>query len=211
NAINGFFNNGGTLPPGFFALFNLTGGNLANALTLISGEAATGAQQGVFQLGSQFLNIMLDPFVDGRGGIGGAGPAIGFAPERPDMPDDIALAYAKVMKAPLYKAPPIVYEPRWTAWGAAYGGYNRTSGDPLVAGTHDLTARAGGVAAGLDYRLAPNTVVGFALAGGATKWDLAQGLGGGKSDAFQLGFYGATRAGAAYLAGGFAYSSHWLS
>jgi uncharacterized protein with beta-barrel porin domain len=211
-AINGFFNNGGTLPPNFGNLFFLTGGNLANALSLISGEAATGAQQGVFQLGGQFLNLMLDPFVDGRGGIAGAGGgAIGFAPERPDIPDDIALAYAKVMKAPLYKAPPLIYEPRWTAWGAAYGGTNRTSGDPLVADTHDLTARAGGVAAGLDYHVTRDTVVGFALAGGATNWSLANGLGGGNSDAFQLGFYGATRAGSAYLAGGVAYSAHWLS
>jgi outer membrane autotransporter protein len=54
-------------------------------------------------------------------------------------------------------------------------------------------------------------VVGFALTGGGTNWSLANGLGGGSSDAFQLGFYGATRAGAAYLAGGFAYTSHWLS
>jgi hypothetical protein len=42
NAINAFFNNGGALPPNFLALFNLTGGNLANALTLLSGEPATG-------------------------------------------------------------------------------------------------------------------------------------------------------------------------
>jgi hypothetical protein len=35
NAINGFINNGGTLPPAFLALFNLTDGNLANALTLL--------------------------------------------------------------------------------------------------------------------------------------------------------------------------------
>jgi hypothetical protein len=97
NAINGFFNSGGALPPNFVNLFGLTGGNLANALTLLSGEAATGAQQGVFQLGGQFLGLMLDPFVDGRAGIGGAGGgAIGFAPERPDIPDEIALAYAKV-------------------------------------------------------------------------------------------------------------------
>jgi outer membrane autotransporter protein len=211
NAINNFFNNGGALPPNFLAIFGLTGGNLANALTLLSGEAATGAQQGAFQLGSQFLNLMLDPFVDGRGGVGGAGgPAIGFAPERPEMPDGLALAYAKAMKAPVYKAPPI-YEPRWSVWGGAYGGANRTGGDPAVVGSHDLSARAGGVAAGLDYRVTPNTVVGFALAGGGTNWSLANGLGGGSSDAFQLGLYGATRAGAAYLAGGFAYTSHWLS
>jgi hypothetical protein len=56
------------------------GGNLANALTFLSGEPATGAQQPAFQLMNQFLGIMLDPFVDGRAGVGGG--AIPFAPER---------------------------------------------------------------------------------------------------------------------------------
>ena len=93
-ALNNFFNNGGTLPPNFLALFSLTGGNLANALTLLSGEAATGGQQIAFQLTNQFLGIMLDPFVDGRSGVGGGG-AIGFAPARAELPDDIALAYAR--------------------------------------------------------------------------------------------------------------------
>jgi len=210
-AINGFFNSGGALPPNFVTLFGLTGANLSNALTLISGEAATGAQQGVFMLGGQFLSLMLDPFVDGRGGGGAGGPALGFAPEREALPDDIALAYSKVMKAPLYKAPPGTFEQRWTAWGAAYGGYNKTSGDPLVVGTHDLSARAGGVAGGLDYHVSRDVVFGFALAGGGTKWDLAQGLGGGKSDAFQAGVYAATRSGPAYLAAALAFSNHWMS
>src|SRR5262249_44965984 len=101
--------------------------------------------------------------------------------------------------------------PRWSAWGAAFGGYNRTSGDPAVAGTHDLAARAGGFAAGMDYRVAPDTVVGFALAGAGTEWTLAQGLGGGRGDAFQAGVYGATRMGAAYLAGSLAFAEHWMS
>ncbi|SHJ24906.1 autotransporter-associated beta strand repeat-containing protein [Bradyrhizobium lablabi] len=193
SALNNFFNNGGTLPPGFVNVFGLSGGNLANALTLLSGEAATGGQQGAFQLMSQFLGVMLDPFVDGRGGVGGAnGGAIGFAPEREVLPDDIALAYAEVMKAPLTKAP--LFEQRWSVWGSAYGGYNRTSGDPVVVGSHDLTARAAGFATGMDYRVAPGTTLGFALAGGGTNWGLAQGLGGGKSDAFQAGASTALRA-----------------
>ena len=96
-------------------------------------------------------------------------------------------------------------------WGGAYGGSNRTSGDPAVVGSHDLAARAAGFAAGLDYHLTPNTVVGFALAGGGTNWSLAQGLGGGRSDAFQAGVYGATRAGQAYLAAAFSYTNHWMS
>jgi outer membrane autotransporter protein len=210
NALNNFFNNGGTLPPQFVGVFSLTGGNLANALTLLSGEAPTGAQQGAFQLMREFLTLMLDDYVDGRSGTGGAdGGAVPFAPERPALPEEIALAYASVMKAPVYKAP--LFEQRWSVWGSAYGGYNRTSGDPLVVGSHDLTARAAGFAAGMDYRVAPSTVVGFALAGGGTNWGLAQGLGSGKSDAFQAGVYATTRSGPAYLAASLAYTNHWMS
>ncbi|MBX9699596.1 MAG: autotransporter-associated beta strand repeat-containing protein, partial [Acetobacteraceae bacterium] len=53
NAVDAFFNSGGTLPLGFGALFGLAGGNLASALSAMSGEAATGAQQGAFQLTGQ--------------------------------------------------------------------------------------------------------------------------------------------------------------
>jgi uncharacterized protein with beta-barrel porin domain len=206
NAINAFFNNGGTLPPNFLAIFGLTGANLANALTLLSGEAATGAQQGAFQLTNQFLGIMLDPFVDGRSNA--TSGAIGFAPAREELPEDIALAYAKILKEP---PKPPSFEQRWSVWGAGYGGSNRTSGDVAVVGSHDLSARTAGGAAGLDYRLAPGTVVGFALAGGGTNWGLAQGLGGGKSDAFQAGVYGTARSGPAYLAAALAYTNHWMS
>jgi uncharacterized protein with beta-barrel porin domain len=209
-AINNFFNNGGALPPNFAALFNLTGANLANALTLLSGEPATGAQQPAFQLMNQFLGIMLDPFVDGRAGVGGVyGYALPFAPDREPLPEDIALAYSKVLRTPVTKAP--LFEQRWSVWGAGYGGSNRTSGDPLIVGSHDLSASVAGGAAGLDYRLAPGTVVGFALAGGGTGWRLAQGLGSGGSDAFQAGVYGTTRSGPFYLAGALAYTQHWMS
>ena len=209
NAINAFFNNGGALPGAFANLFGLTGVNLGNALTLLSGEAATGAQQGAFQLTNQFLGVMLDPFVDGRNSIAGAGgPTLGFAPEREELPEDVALAYAKLLKAP---PKPASFDERWSVWGAGYGGGNRTSGDPAVVGSHDLSARTAGGAAGLDYHLSRDSVVGVALAGGGTNWSLAQGLGGGKSDAFQAGIYGATRWGPAYLAAALSFTNHWMS
>ena len=213
DALNGFFNNGGVLPPNFVGTFGLTGNNLGNALSLLSGETATGAQQSAFQLGSQFLGLMIDPFVNGRGGTTGtSGAALGFAPERPGLPEDIALAYARITKAPIYKAPPPgVLEQPWNIWGGGFGGYNNTDGDPTTVGSHDLSARTAGFAAGMDYRVTPDTTMGFALAGGGTRWDLAQGLGGGRSSAFQAGVYSATRAGPAYLAGSFAFSNHWLS
>jgi autotransporter-associated beta strand protein len=140
NALNAFFNNGGALPPAFVTIFGLTGVSLGNALTLLSGEAATGAQRVGFQLTNQFLGIMLDPFVDGRSGVGGGG-AIGFAPAREELPEDIALAYAKILKEP---PKPQSFEQPWSVWGAGYGGSNRTSGDPAVVGSHDLSARHGG-------------------------------------------------------------------
>jgi outer membrane autotransporter protein len=192
------------------SLYNLTGSNLTNALSALSGEAATGSQKVAFQLTDEFLNLMLDPFVDGRIGVGGAGhPPLGFAPERENMPPDVALAYASVFKAPPKAAP--VYAPQWTVWAAAYGGVNHTAGDPVVIGSHDLSAQTVGVAGGFDYRLTPDTVVGFALAGGGANWNLTQGLGGGRSDAFQAGLYGATRWGPAYLAAAFAFTNHWMA
>ncbi len=208
-ALNNFFNNGGTLPPAFVSVFGLTGGNLANALSQLSGEAATVGQQVGFQMTNQFLSLMLDPFVDGRSGVGGAGgPALGFAPEREPVPDDVALAYSSVLKAPPQAS---TFGQRWSVWGGAYGGANRTSGDPAVVGSHDLSASTAGFAGGFDYAVTPGTVVGLAFAGGGTNWSLAQGLGGGRSDAFQAGAYGATRWGPAYLAAAFAFTNHWMS
>jgi outer membrane autotransporter protein len=63
----------------------------------------------------------------------------------------------------------------------------------------------------MDYRLMRDTVVGFALAGAGTGWSLAQGLGGGRSDAFQAGVYGATRSGPVYVTGSLAFTNHWMS
>ena len=163
--------------------------------------------------GNQFLNLMLDPFVDGRCSVGRtdypAYPALGYRPECEIGRSQPAQAYASMYnKAPPAPAP--VYEPRWTVWGGGYGGGNQTSGDPVI-GSHDLSARTAGFAGGFDYRLAPNSVVGFAIAGGGTNWSLSQGLGGGRSDAVQAGVYGATRWGAAYLAADFAFTNHWMS
>ncbi len=206
HAIDNFFNNGGALPPAFVNLYGLSGSDLANALSQLSGEPATGAQTAAFQLTDQFLNLMLDPFVDGRGGVGGADQtALGFAPERETTPPEIALAYASVFKA----AP--VYEPRWTAWGGAFGGSNSTTGDPVVIGSHDLSARTFGFVGGLDYHFAPDTVAGFALAGGGTNWSLAQALGGGRSDAFQAGVYGTKYFGPVYVAGSLAFANNWMT
>jgi hypothetical protein len=208
NALNNFFNSGGALPPNFVSVFSLTGGNLANALTQLDGEVATGAERSAFQIMTQFLGLMLDPFVDGRSrGFGGAGGAIGFAPEQQaGLPPDIALAYSSI----LTKAPPQTFDQRWTAWGSAYGGSNSANGNATVGSTN-VTAQTYGFAAGMDYHATPNTIFGFALAGGGTNWGLANALGTGRSDALQAGVYGITYVGPAYFAGALAFTNHWFT
>jgi uncharacterized protein with beta-barrel porin domain len=208
--INNVFNNGGALPSGFQNLFNLSGPQVANALSQLDGEAATGAERGAFQLMTQFLGVMLDPFVDGRlGGFGTAGgSAIGFAPEQQDnLPPDIALAYASILTKAL---PAATFEGRWTAWGSAYGGANNTNGN-AAAGSNNVTTSTFGFAGGMDYHLSPNTIVGFSLAGAGTNWGLANALGTGRGDAMQSGVYGVTHWGPAYLAGALAFANEWFT
>lgn len=205
NALNTFFNGGGALPPGFVSVLGLTGANLANALTQLDGEVATGADRGAFLLMNEFLGVMLDPFVDGR--IAGPGGPIGFAPDQEAaFPSDIALAYAGVLKAP----PPATFTQRWTAWGSAFGGGEFAQGNAVI-GSNNVNAQASGFAGGMDYHLTPDTVVGFGLSGGETGWTLAQGLGTGRSDSFQAGLYGVSHAGPAYVAAAVAVAEHWMS
>ena len=68
-----------------------------------------------------------------------------------------------------------------------------------------------GFAAGMDYHVTPNTIVGFALAGGGLNWGLANAMGGGRSDALQAGVYGISYLGPAYLAGALAFTNHWFT
>ena len=102
---------------------------------------------------TQFLGVMLDPFVDGRlGGFGTAGSsAIGFAPEQQDnLPPDIALAYASI----LTKAPPAPsFEGRWTAWLRVRRRqqYQRQCGGR----SNNVTTSTFGFAGGMDYHLSP--------------------------------------------------------
>jgi autotransporter-associated beta strand protein len=114
NGLNNFFNNGGALPPGFLPVFSQTGGTLGNSLSQLSGEGATGAQQSANEVMSEFLNLVLDLFVYGGGGVAGGGTAHGFAPERAALPDDLALAYAKALGPAATKAP--AFEQRWNVW-----------------------------------------------------------------------------------------------
>jgi uncharacterized protein with beta-barrel porin domain len=190
NAIDTFTANGGTLPLGFLNLFNLSPSNLGNALTQLSGEVGTGAAQAGIQAMNSFLSLVTNPFAENRP----------FAQNRPAPP-----MYVKAVPGAAAWNP----DPqRWGIWGAAYGGQTKVAGDALGVGSHDRSASAAGFATGLDYRITPYTVVGFALGGGGTNYGLSNGLGGGHSDMFQAALYSLTQVNAAYVSAAIAYGFH---
>jgi autotransporter-associated beta strand protein len=173
---------------------NLTGGTpfafatLAPAgLTQISGETAVGSQQATFDAMNQFMGVMLDPTVGALSG----GRAFAQAND----------AYASIArKAPVAAEP---FAARWNVWAAGFGGSQSISGD-AVLGSNKTTSNVFGTAAGAEYRFSPNTVAGFALAGGGTHFNVANG-GSGNSDLFQAGAYLRHTQGAAFLAAALAY------
>jgi uncharacterized protein with beta-barrel porin domain len=200
NTLTNFFNANGSIP-GVFALLTPAG------LSQVSGETATGSQQATFDAMSQFLSLLTDPFIDGRGGgSGGSAGAVPFAEES-------ALGYAAKKSAArdaFAKFPTKAdiarsdqFDRRWSVWGSAYGGGSNTSGNAAL-GSNDATARAFGFAAGADYRLSSDTLAGFALAGGGTNFSVS-GFGSGRSDLFQAGAFLRHNMGAAYITAAAAY------
>ena len=85
----------------------------------------------------------------------------------------------------------------------AYGGSQTTERQHCV-GSNNTTSRLFGTAVGADYRFSPNTIAGFALAGGGTNFSV-NGGGSGRSDLFQAGAFVRHNIGPAYIAGALAY------
>jgi uncharacterized protein with beta-barrel porin domain len=94
-------------------------------------------------------------------------------------------------------------EPRWSVWASSFGGSQSTSGN-VALGSNNATSNIAATAVGADYLFSPNTIAGFALAGGGTSFNVANG-GTGRSDLFQAGAYLRHTSGAAYITGALAY------
>jgi autotransporter-associated beta strand protein len=192
NAVVGFFNSNGSIPLVF-------GGLTPAALTQISGETATGSQQTTFDAMNQFMGVMTDPFIDGRGdGVSGGGSsATGYASTQKPAVRDANAMFTKAMPA----AP--TFDQRWSVWAAGFGGSQTTSGNATL-GSNDATSRIYGTAVGADYRFSPFTIAGFALAGGGTSFSVAN-AGTGRSDLFQAGAFVRHNVGPAYITAALAY------
>jgi autotransporter-associated beta strand protein len=208
--LDAVFNGGVGVPPIFANLYGLAAAAIPGALTQLSGEIGTAAPTAAFQTTDQFLQLMLDPFLETRLGDGTVqGRAFAFAPEssvQAAMPAEL-LAYNSIVT----KAPPMVApDRRFTVWGAAYGASGRFSGDSSI-GSNSINISNGSFAAGIDYRAWRDTTFGLAVAGGRYTYGI-DGLGSGRGDAVQAGLYGSTRfAGNAYLSAALSYGHHDLS
>jgi uncharacterized protein with beta-barrel porin domain len=207
NALTNFFNSTGSIPTAFAMLS-------ASGLAVTSGELGTGVIRPSIKADDLFLNLLLDPTISGRAG-GFATP--GGAPSQ-FATDDGASAYAArrsgtsgesdaytmATKAPLL--PPQPFN-RWSVWAAGYGGSESVRGDAVV-GSQNTNASVWGVTAGADYKVVPDSSIGFAVAGGGIRFSLANGLGSGSSDLFQAGVYGRKNIGQVYLSAALAYGWH---
>ena len=195
NGIDAYLSHGGTLPLPFLSLIAFSSpSQLAAAFTQLSGESSTGTAQAGTQAMNSFLSTVINPF---------GGENRPFADE--------AIRRPLIVKGPL-PADPVAPEPRrWGVWAATYGGEDYASGDVFGVGSHDRSISTFGYITGLDYLVTPNTVAGFALGGGETRFGLLDGLGGGHSDMAQAAVYASTRINAAYLSAALAYAYHQVS
>ncbi|WP_245284737.1 autotransporter domain-containing protein [Bradyrhizobium sp. th.b2] len=185
NTLVNYFNTTGGIPMVYGTL-------TPSGLTQASGELATGSQQTTFDAMNLFLGLLTDPFMNRNGGVASASGAPSYAEEGDTN------AYAMFTKAP-----PIPFVPRWSVWAAGYGGSQSTSGNAVV-GSNDTTSSVYGTAVGADYLFSPNTIAGFALAGGGTNFSVVNGDS-GRSDLFQAGAYIRHIEGAAYITAALAY------
>jgi autotransporter-associated beta strand protein len=194
--INRAVENGATPPAGFDALLNMTGARLDNALAQVSGEPGATTAQASFNATNQFFNMLLDPSDSHDGAAGGAtavaaeGEPLGYAAVAPRDT-------SRSLRVDPFAAP-------WRVWAGGYRGSSTVTGN-AATGSHDTTSRIYGTVVGADYRLSPDTRLGFALGGAGFNVSTSGGLGSGRADLFQAGVYARHSFGSAYVAAAAAY------
>ena len=130
DALTNFFNTTGGIPMVYSTLSSA-------ALSQVAGETGTGSQQTTFSAMTQFMGVMTDPFVAGRGaGVSAGGSPNAYAED--------SLAYTAkrnprdALAAIYRKAPPQEpsFDRRWSVWASGFGGTQTTYGNVAV-GSND--------------------------------------------------------------------------
>ena len=222
--IDDYVTSGGVLPTGFAALAAfLSPDDLQIALAQLSGETATAVAAAGTQATGAFLGQVFDRL--GRAnriGFGQGSDAIDVdrtsAVDAPAAPADDAtpatvrvLGYGPLERTPLARfgydtgdQAADTHDPKlWNVWAAAQAETSHADGDAL-AGSHDRSIDSYSLSAGVDFYVAPDLQLGFAISGGRSDFGLSEGFGGGNSDVLQAAIYGRKDFGPVYVAGGLA-------
>lgn len=150
---------------------------------------------------TQFMGSLTAVAPDGRG-VSLAPAPTGYASYSSTKEQAEDLPTRKGGRQPAITSDPDLW--RWSVWAGGYGAAQFNGAD-AGAGTAATTSRIYGAMAGADYRIAPDTVAGFALGGGATSFN-SFGLGSGTSDLFQAGAFLRQQIRQSYLTGSMAYA-----
>jgi outer membrane autotransporter protein len=180
---------GGTLPN----LFGLAASQLPAALSLISGEGISGAQETAFGAGGSFLVTMMN-----QGQFWRSGDAIDVTGVNLGAPMQYA---ARTADHPVFKAMPLrkptSVESRWRAWMAGFDGTWSLAGE-ASSGSASLSHRTAAVAGGMDFQWAPDLLTGFALGGSTSSFSVPDRATSGTLEGAHLGAYGVKTFGASY-------------
>jgi uncharacterized protein with beta-barrel porin domain len=203
NALEGAYRT--TLTGGAATLYtNLLMTGTPAALTQLSGEGTTAAQNAAFASGSMFDALLMDQGAFWRGGETADSEGVSFR--------DKPLAYAAEKKpgSAAFKAlkepPPPTYQPRsWRVWTGGFGGVQSFNGDAAVGSANAGSSVAGG-AMGFDYQVDATRLVGVAVGGSESHFSVPDRAASGGVLGGHLGAYGVATWGAFYAAGVASYS-----
>jgi fibronectin-binding autotransporter adhesin len=197
-ALDNHFTTTGTLPTDFALL-------TAADLTLASGELSTAAiNAGIVQ-----TDLFLDLISGADAGPNAGADPLAFASEGTAKANAFEAALGK---SSAHNADPagVVTAERWRAWGGVYGGAANIGGDATVIGSQDLSTSTFGLASGIARRWADGSA-GIALGGAWSRFSLDNGMGSGRTGAFNAGLHGSQAFGPFYVGGALAYTFHDIS
>ena len=164
----------------------------------LSGEGVSGSEQTAFDANDLFMSSItqqtdfwLSDHTSDAGGLTACDPSI-----LPNLLVNGAPGGAVT--------PPRPCQRTWRAWFTGYGGNSRVSGEfPL--GSAKFTDNGSGVAAGLDYQLTPDALLGIAGGAGSSGFNVADRATNGTLQTGHVALYGAARSGSFYVDGALAY------
>lgn len=207
--IDAIANYEGALPLSFQILALMSPTALADALEQLSGELGTEVAPAGTQGMDSFLDLLGGSHGDSRALLtsydqptaGGTVSVMGYAPVSP--PAGGAFGGFDASAQPRRDG-------EWTAWVSGYGSKAQIDGD-AGTGSHGTASSAYGVAFGFERAVGADAMIGVAVSGGGTSFDLEDGLGSGSSAVLQAALYARATFEQAYLAGAAAFGYHRVS